>query len=300
MASSALRSPDAQYLAAVERTEALARLRAQVQKRKSMLVFGPEGVGKTRLLLAFVQDHPFTLYVPHIRSPRDLMMALIQDLRRLDKRDLRLPPDASSLSTSSLKGIVQRALVGFPFVLVLDHLAGPSRVVTGIIKEFSDYGQRPIFFAARTPHMEDIGNLQPMCADRSERSEVRNFLPAVALEFAKREAERTGLWASNLELALSLNGVRVIRAASCRCSKWQTFPGTAGAIRSRPTFCISIIGWDAVRRGVSDASQDLFDRPRRNPDCWRPGSPGTSRGSKRAGFRSLNRSSCAFSPKIEP
>jgi hypothetical protein len=202
MASSALRSPDAQYLAAVERKEELARLRAQVQKRKSMLVFGPEGVGKTRLLLAFVQDQPFTLYVPHIRSPRDLMMALIQDLRRLDKSDLRLPADANSLSTSSLKGIVQRALVGFPFVLVLDHLAGPSRVVTGIIKEFSDYGQRPIFFAARTPHMEDIGNLQPMCADRSERSEVRNFLPAVALEFAKREAERTGLWASNLELAL--------------------------------------------------------------------------------------------------
>jgi hypothetical protein len=199
MASSALRSSDAQYLAAVDRTEELARLRAQAEKRKSMLVFGPEGVGKTRLLLAFVQDQPCTLYVPQVRSPRDFMMALIEDLRRLDKRDLCLPANASSLSTSSLKGIVQRALARFPFVLVLDHLAGPSRVVTGIIREFSDYGQRPIFFAARTPHMEDIGNLQPLCADRSERSEIKNFTPAVALEFAKREVERNGLWASNLE-----------------------------------------------------------------------------------------------------
>lgn len=84
-------------------------------------------------------------------------------------------------------------------MLVLDHMAGPSRVVTGIIKEFSDYGQRPIFFAARSPHMEDIGTLQPMCADRLE---IGNFTPAVALEFAKREADRHGLWASNLESAL--------------------------------------------------------------------------------------------------
>lgn len=202
MASSALPSPDAQYLAAVDRTEELARLRTQAQKRKSMLVFGPEGVGKTRLLLTFVQNQPFALYVSPIRSPRDLMMALIQDLRRLDKRELRLPSNANSLSTSSLKGIVQRALAEFPVMLVLDHLAGPSRVVTGIIKEFSDYGRRPIYFAARTPHMEDIGTLQPMCADRSERLEIRNFGPAVALEFAKREAERTGLWASNLDSAL--------------------------------------------------------------------------------------------------
>jgi hypothetical protein len=202
MASTALQSPDAHYLAVVDRTEELARLRAQAQKRKSMLVFGPEGVGKTRLLLAFVQNQPFALYVPQTRSPRDFMMALVQDLRRLDERDLHLPPDANSLSTSALKGIVQRALVRFPFVLVLDHLVGPSRFVTGIIRELSDYGQRPIFFAARSPHLEDVGTLQSMCADRSERLEIGNFTRAVALEFAKRESDRNGLWASNLESAL--------------------------------------------------------------------------------------------------
>ena len=202
MTGIALQSPDAQYLAAVDRTEEMARLRAQAQKRKSMLVVGPEGAGKTRLLLAFVQSQPFALYVPQIRSPRDLMTAIIQSLRRLDKRELRLPANADALSTSSLKGIVRRALTAFPCMLVLDHMAGPSRIVTGIVKEFSEYGQRPIFFAARTPHMEDIGTLQPMCADRSERLEIKNFAPAVALEFAKREAERNGLWASNLEAAL--------------------------------------------------------------------------------------------------
>ena len=202
MVSTALQSPDAQYLAAVDRTEELARLRAQAQKKKSMLVFGPEGVGKTRLLLAFVQTQPFALYVPQIRSPRDFMMALIQSLRHLDKPELRLPASTNSLSARSLKGIVQRALAELPCMLVLDHLASPSRIVTGIIKEFSDYGRRPVFLAARTPHMEDIGALQPMCADRSERLEIRNFTPSVALEFARREAERRALWASNLESTL--------------------------------------------------------------------------------------------------
>ena len=50
--------------------------------------------------------------------------------------------------------------------------------------------------------MEDIGALQPICADRSERLEVRNLAPSVAVEFAKREAESIGLWSSNLETVL--------------------------------------------------------------------------------------------------
>lgn len=203
MPESALHRPQpSQYLAIVDRVDDMARLQAQAEKRKSILVFGPEGVGKTRLLQSFVKTLPLALYVGQTTSPRELMLTLVEDLRSLESRDLRLPSAPRSLSTSSLKGVVQRALDHYPFLLVLDHLAGPSRVVTGIIKELNYYGRTPVFFAARTPHMEDIGALQPMCADRSERIEVKNLSPAIALEFAKREAEKTGLWASNLETAL--------------------------------------------------------------------------------------------------
>jgi hypothetical protein len=202
MAGSTLQSPDAQYLAAVDRAEEMVRLQAQAQKRKSMLIFGPEGVGKTRLLQSFVQTQPFALYVAQLRSPRDLMLALIQDLRALAKREMRLPANPRALTTSSLKGMVHRALDEFPFLLVLDHLAGPSRVVSGIVKDLHYHGRTPVYFAARAPHMEDVGALLPMCADRSERLEIRNLAPSVALEFAKREAERTALWASNLESVL--------------------------------------------------------------------------------------------------
>ena len=190
------------YLAAVDRAEEMVRLQDQARRRKSLLVFGPEGVGKTRLLQSFLKTHPFALYVGQPHSPREMMLTLVEDLRALSKRDLRLPSDPKSLSTSSLKGIIQRALDQYPFLLVLDHLSGPSRVVTGMVKEMNYYGRTPVFFAARTPHMEDIGALLPMCADRSERLEIKNLTPAIALEFAQRECEKTHLWASNLEHAL--------------------------------------------------------------------------------------------------
>lgn len=191
------------YRAVVDRADELERLRAQAQKRKSMLVFGPEGVGKTRLLRSFVKTQPLALYVSQTHSPRELMLALMEALHGVAIMELRLPVNPASLSTSSLKGVIQRALDLFPFLLVLDHLAGPSRIVTGMIKDLNYYGRTPVFFAARTHHMEDIGSLQPMCADRSERVELKNLPSPIALEFAQREAERTGLWASNLEPALS-------------------------------------------------------------------------------------------------
>jgi hypothetical protein len=191
-----------QYATVVERTDELARLQAQAQRRKSMLIFGPEAVGKTRLLRSFIQTQPLALFVAQVQSPRELLLALIEELRRVAKPGVSLPADSTSLTTGSLKGTVQKALDQHPFFLALDHLAGPSRVVTGLIKDLNYFDRTPVIFVARTPHMEDIGNLQPMCAGKSERLELKEFLPPIALEFAKREASRTGLWASNLDHVL--------------------------------------------------------------------------------------------------
>src|ERR1035438_4216943 len=187
-----------QYAAIVERTEELARLQAQAQRRKSMLIFGPEAVGKTRLLRTFNETQPLALFAAQVESPRELLSALIEELRRVAKPGISLPANWASLGSGSLKGIVQRALDQHPFLLVLDHLAGPSRVVTGLIKDLNYFDRTPVIFVARTPHMEDIGTLQPMCAGKTERLELKEFLPPIALEFAKREASRTGLGYRNL------------------------------------------------------------------------------------------------------
>ena len=187
------------YLALVERLEEMARLKAQLQKRKSILIFGPEAVGKTRLLESFIETQPLALHVPVIRSPRDLLLGLVENLRLLDKPGLILPANPASVSTGSLKGMVQRALDQFPFLLALDHLAGPSRMVTGLIKDLNYYDRTPVVFVARSPHMEDIGALQPMCAGRAERLELKEFALPVALEFALDQARKTGLEASNMD-----------------------------------------------------------------------------------------------------
>jgi hypothetical protein len=191
-----------QYVAIVERTEELARLQAQAQRRKSMLIFGPEAVGKTRLLRGFVETQPLALFVAQVQSPREMLLALIEELRRHAKSEISLPANCASMGTGSLKGIVQRALDKYPFLLALDHLAGPSRVVTGLIKDLNYFDRTPVIFVARTPHMEDIGSLQPMSAGKAERLELKEFVPPIALEFARREASRTGLWASNLDHVL--------------------------------------------------------------------------------------------------
>jgi hypothetical protein len=51
--------------------------------------------------------------------------------------------------------------------------------------------------------MEDIGALRPLCTNKSERLELRNLPPQMALEFAQREAERAEVWASNLDAFLA-------------------------------------------------------------------------------------------------
>jgi hypothetical protein len=199
--SSVQREPTDEYLSCVEREEETGRLRNQAKIRKSLLVFGPEGAGKSRLLQAFVGGQPLALYVSQVRSPRDLVLALLQSLHAADER-IRVPGNATALSTSSLKGIVNRTLDTQPFLMVLDQLDAPSRVVTGMIKDLHYYGRTPVIFASRSSHMEDIGALRPLCANKSERLELKNWPHPIALEFARRNAERSQLCASNLEAVL--------------------------------------------------------------------------------------------------
>lgn len=192
--------PEREYLDAIERTEELARLLEQARVRKSMLVFGPEGVGKSRLLRSFCASQRLALFVANSKSPREFLLELLEAIRPTAKAVI--PRDTMAQSARSLKGIAHRALDAAPYLIVIDHLSGPSRVLTGIVKDLHYYGRTPVFFAARSPHMEDIGNLQAFCALKTERIEIKNWSQPIAREFAKRHADAIGLWAMNLETTL--------------------------------------------------------------------------------------------------
>ncbi len=195
--------PTREYVICVEREEEMIRLQTQAKIRKSLLVFGPEGVGKSRLLRSFVEDQPLALYIAQVRSPREFLLDLLGAMHSTARAAV-VPANLTALSTTSLKGIAHRALDTQPFLMVLDQLNGPSRVVTGLIKDLHHHGRTPVIFASRSRHMEDIGALQPLCADKSERIELKNWPQSVALEFAYREAEKCRLSASNLESALHM------------------------------------------------------------------------------------------------
>jgi DNA polymerase III delta prime subunit len=190
-----------QYVKAVERTAELERLVSRAHERKHLLIFGPEGVGKTRLLQEFARIQPLALYVPQSKSPRDLLLSLVESLgAKLGVRSL--PSHTTGMSTSGLKATVDSALSAKPFLLLVDHLQGPSRVMAKIVKDLGYYGRTPVFFGARSHHMEDIGALQALCYDKKERLEVMNWPSEVAVEFARRQAERLDLRANNLDAAL--------------------------------------------------------------------------------------------------
>lgn len=192
-----------EYLSCVERAEELDRLRSQAKTQKSLLVFGPEGVGKSRLLRAFVESQPLALYVAQMRSPREFLLSLLKALRRADE-GIRVPENIAVLSSKSLKGLVHRTLDTGPYLMVLDQLDAPSSAMTGMIKDLHYHGRTPVVFASRSTHMEDIGALRPLCALKSERIEIKNWPQKIALEFAEREADRMELRASNLESVLPL------------------------------------------------------------------------------------------------
>jgi AAA+ superfamily predicted ATPase len=129
MSNSAQYAPSPEYLSCVEREEEMARLRNQAKMRKSMLVFGPEGVGKSRLLRKFVDSQSLALHVAQMRAPREFLLTLLHALQAADKAT-RVLGNLVSLSTASLKGIVHRALNTRPYLMVLDQLDSPSSVVT--------------------------------------------------------------------------------------------------------------------------------------------------------------------------
>ncbi|HVU48721.1 MAG TPA: hypothetical protein VHD85_21520, partial [Terracidiphilus sp.] len=193
-------TPAREYLDAVERTDELGRLRAQAHARKCLLIFGAEGVGKSRLLRTFCASEPFAAFVSNTRSPREFFLELLEAMRPAAGNGA-IPKDIAAQSARSLKGIAQRVLDTAPYLIAIDQLSGPSRVLAGAIKDLHHYGRTPIFFAARSPHMEDIGALQSLCVLKTERIEIKDWPQTIALEFAARQAESLGLEATNLESA---------------------------------------------------------------------------------------------------
>lgn len=184
----------------LERSAELSHLHQRIAQGKSLLLFGDQGVGKTRLLQQIAMNNRDVLYVAKGHAPREFLLALIAALERGSSP--KAVHSRNHLGVLSLRGIAQRGLEAGNRIVMVDHVQSPTIALSRLIKELNYYGRTPIIFAARSQHMEDIGSLRSLCSDRSERLELKNWPEPVALEFARLRAIHANLVAANLDATL--------------------------------------------------------------------------------------------------
>ena len=186
------------------RDRELQDLKQQLERRKPLLVHGPEGVGKTLLSKRLTSGMPDFLYCPESKTIQSVFRTVMEVLWQ--RRDDRVRHSCGSAglaairskSAKNVKGVVMEALHDGKFCLVIDHIHRPRHDFAAAIREVLTWGGTPVITIARSAHMEDVGFLQAIYPDRSDRFEIKNFDGQRAAAFAIEISQRLHIAALNL------------------------------------------------------------------------------------------------------
>ena len=184
------------------------QLRQLISRRRSFLLHGPAGVGKTLLLKRLAGEVPEMVVCDESSSSQTVFRTLAAGLFERKNRRVLQACGRSGLnaikdkSAVSIRGIVADALREASYWIVLDHLKSPSQSFAVSLKDVCNGTATPLIAVARSAHMEDVGFLLPMFSDRSDKVALRNFDSDTAREFAMRTAEEMRLNAANRDEAV--------------------------------------------------------------------------------------------------
>ncbi len=187
-------------MALFNREEEVDALRRRFESRKSFLLHGPSGVGKTHLLECVKPEFPNVLYCSQSSSPQAVFRALAEAL--IQQKDAAVlhamgRRSVEAITAVSLKGIITRILRGSRYVIVLDHLNRPGHSLAAAIRELMISCSVPVIAVARSAHMEDAGFVAPMFPDRGDKLVIKNFGPDIAESFIRALAAEQNLVVEN-------------------------------------------------------------------------------------------------------
>lgn len=187
------------------RNAELDALRRMVARRRSFLLHGPTGVGKTLLLKRLAGEVSEMLYCKDSSTRQAVFQRLASELfvrknshlvRALGKEGIDAIKNKSAVS---LRGIVTEALRKGGYWIALDHLQSPTQSYAASLKDISVSTATPLIAVARSEHMEDAGFLLPMFSERSAKFALTNFDATTAKELAATVAHEMQLDAINRE-----------------------------------------------------------------------------------------------------
>jgi AAA+ ATPase superfamily predicted ATPase len=150
----------------VDRETEARRLDEAIRKRKSLMICGPAGIGKSTLVSKVIHRLPpdlaaRCLYLRGMKDLQDLLRQLIRGLYDLKDPNLRKQLHAEgisvsnfdawlkSLSSSRMKGTLYRAVEGGDYRVFLDHLPPLTRAVAKVIKELFWMRNTPVYLLIR-------------------------------------------------------------------------------------------------------------------------------------------------------
>ncbi len=200
----------------IDREEELHFLKSAIVSRKSLLISGLAGAGKTMLTLKALSEMPDTLrnnclYVSGMKGLQDLLQQIVHLLFDRDDAALRARLRREGVSAATfkrwlqaqpstrLRGALYQAAAEGEYWLFLDHLPPLTHAASRVVKELVRMRNTPVYLLARGFTQPEIGHVTDIYWGPPHQLAIGALPGAAARELLEACIQRFGLSRLDLE-----------------------------------------------------------------------------------------------------